>query len=91
MYGRVAHCKNVVLLHLRVQSTYVYHRPEVRCRYYLTAICKQPALYFMEGKLSSLVLQHCTLLRKQYRPPFWVWNPHAQTVLSGDHSCLRAW
>lgn len=50
--------------------------------YYLTAICKQPALYFMEGKLSSLVLQRCTLLRKQYRPPFWVWNPHAQTVLS---------
>ncbi|KAL0036722.1 hypothetical protein WJX79_007437 [Trebouxia sp. C0005] len=50
--------------------------------YYLTAICRQPALYFMEGKLSSLVLQYCTLLRKKYRPPFWVWNLHAQTVLS---------
>lgn len=87
MYGMVAHCKNAVLLH----PVCVYHRPEVRCRYYLTAICKRPALYFMEGKLSSVVLQHCTLLRKQYRPPFWVWNPHAQTILSGDHCCFKAW
>ncbi|KAL3157532.1 hypothetical protein ABBQ32_011990 [Trebouxia sp. C0010 RCD-2024] len=50
--------------------------------YYLYYVCQQPALYFKEGKLSELVLNHCTLLRKKYRPTIWAVNPHIQTVLS---------
>ena len=58
-------------------------------RYYLQYVCQQPALYYKEGRLSRLVLQQCTLLRKKYRPTLWAINPHLQTVLSGETEVLQ--
>ncbi|CAL5218897.1 g638 [Coccomyxa viridis] len=50
--------------------------------YYLSRVCKVPSLYFKEGPLSQIVLEHCPLLQKPFAPTPWAFNGHAQTLLS---------
>ena len=52
-------------------------------RYYLSKVCKAPQLYFKDGPLSRLVLEHCQILQEQFCPTPWAFNQHAQTMLSG--------
>ena len=59
-------------------------------RYYLSRVCKVPTLYFKEGPLSEIILEHCQILRKPFAPTPWAFNGHAQTLLSGRPSTSRA-
>ena len=52
-------------------------------RYYLSRVCKTPSLYFKDGPLSRIILQHCPILQKPFAPTPWAFNGHAQTLLSG--------
>ena len=52
-------------------------------RYYLSRACKTPSLYFKDGPLSRIILQHCPILQKPFAPTPWAFNGHAQTLLSG--------
>ena len=53
-------------------------------RYYLSRVCKVPTLYFKEGPLSQIILEHCQVLQKPFAPTPWAFNGHAQTLLSGE-------
>ncbi|BDA43976.1 Phospholipase ABHD3 [Coccomyxa sp. Obi] len=50
--------------------------------YYLSKVCKAPQLYFKDGPLSRLVLEHCQILQEPFCPTPWAFDQHTQTMLS---------
>jgi len=50
--------------------------------YYRTYVVRMPTLYCQQGTIFHNLLDRMAIIKEEYRPTFWCWEPRLQTMLA---------